>query len=273
MDHIILHIPNVRTILLNDIFQKEEQEYCSISKTFLYQIMTKEFVKRIKELEKILKENEKFEIISEKKDYILKYIEEFKDELYRKVMNKNIYSLFVICNKNKNEDFGICGWTTKFYREYLINIENKSYEQKLYYCHLTDEEKKFECTKPIKNFFDFLNLFFKEEYFYENKYNIPTNDIIRFKRKYINEIRNKSCDGNFVCPKETLCKGHKFIYFLEKIFEAMTFSVMEKKVFFKYFLFYNVVKKDGEIFSWDFIPSQYKDISNLSYSKRLAFLN
>ena len=106
MDHIILHIPNVRTILLNDIFQKEEQEYCSIPKTFLYQIMTKEFVKRIKELEKILKENEKFEIISEKKDYILKYIEEFKDELYRKVMNENIYSLFVICNKNKNEDFG-----------------------------------------------------------------------------------------------------------------------------------------------------------------------
>ena len=77
-------------------------------------------------------------------------------------MNENIYSLFVICNKNKNENFGICGWTAKFYREYLINIKNKSYEQKLYYCHLTDEEKKFECTKPIKNFFDFLNLFFKE---------------------------------------------------------------------------------------------------------------
>lgn len=78
MDHIILHIPNVRTILLNDIFQKEEQEYCSISKTFLYQIMTKEFVKRIKELEKILKENEKFEIISEKKDYILNILKNLK---------------------------------------------------------------------------------------------------------------------------------------------------------------------------------------------------
>ena len=78
MDKIILHIPNVRTILLNDIFQKEEQEYCSISKTFLYQIMTKEFVKRIKELEKILKENEKFEIISEKKDYILNILKNLK---------------------------------------------------------------------------------------------------------------------------------------------------------------------------------------------------
>ena len=94
-----------------------------------------------------------------------------------------------------------------------------------------------------------------------------------FKRKYIIEIRNKCCHGNFVCPEDTLCKGHKFINFLEKIFEAMTFAVMEKKVFYKYFLFNNIVKKDNEIFSWDFIPAEPKDISNLSYSKRLAFLN
>ena len=53
----------------------------------------------------------------------------------------------------------------------------------------------------------------------------------------------------------------------------MTFAVMEKKVFYKYFLFNNIVKKNNEIFSWDFIPAEPKDISNLSYSKRLAFLN
>ena len=67
MDHIILHIPNVKTILLNDIFQKEEQEYCSISKTFLYQIMTKEFVKRIKELEKVLKKMKNLRLYQKKK--------------------------------------------------------------------------------------------------------------------------------------------------------------------------------------------------------------
>ena len=53
----------------------------------------------------------------------------------------------------------------------------------------------------------------------------------------------------------------------------MTYSVIEEKVFFKYFLFNNIAKKDNEIFSWDFIPAEPKDISNLSYSKRLAFLN
>ena len=53
----------------------------------------------------------------------------------------------------------------------------------------------------------------------------------------------------------------------------MTFAVMEKKVFYKYFLFNNIEKKDNEIFSWDFIPAESKDISNLTYSKRLAFLN
>ena len=95
----------------------------------------------------------------------------------------------------------------------------------------------YQMTKKILNLhqkkkkFDFLSLFFKEEYFYDNKYNIPTNDIISFKRKYIIEIRNKCCRGNFVCPNNTLCNGHKFINFLEKIFEAMTYSVMEKKNF------------------------------------------
>ena len=134
-------------------------------------------------------------------------------------------------------------------------------------------------TKKILNLhqkkkkFDFLSLFFKEEYFCDNKYNIPTNDIISFKRKYIIEIRNKCCNGNFVCSENTLCNGHKFINFSEKIFEAMTYSIMEKKVFFRYFLFNNIVKKDNEIFSWDFIPAEPKDISNLSYSKQLAFLN
>ena len=32
MDHIILHIPRISTILLNDIFQKEEEKYCKIDR-------------------------------------------------------------------------------------------------------------------------------------------------------------------------------------------------------------------------------------------------
>ena len=274
MDHVILHIPKLKTILLNDILRKEEQSYCSISRTFSYQIWTKDFFKRINELQKILKEDyHNFEILSDKKDYILKFIEEFKNEHYKKVMEENIYSNYLVLFKNKkSEKFGICGWIPRFYSKYKINLKDRSYEEKLYYCHLSDDEKNFNFT-PKKKKIDFLSLFFKEEYFYDNQYNIPTSEIILFKRKYIIEIRNKCCNGNFVCPEDTLCKGHKFINFLEKIFEAMTFAVMEKKVFYKYFLFNNIVKKDNEIFSWDFIPAEPKDISNLSYSKRLAFLN
>ena len=233
MDHVILHIPKLKTILLNDILKKEEQSYCSISRTFSYQIWTKDFFKRINELQKILKEDyHNFEILSDKKDYILKFIEEFKNEHYRKVMKENIYSNYLVVFKNKkSEKYGICGWIPQFYNKYKICLKNKSYEEKLYYCHLSDDEKKFNFAPKAKKF-DFLSLFFKEEYFCNNQYNIPTNDIIRFKRKYIIEIRNKSCKGNIICPNNDLCNGHKFIYFLEKIFEAMTYSVIEEKVFF-----------------------------------------
>ena len=272
MDHVILHIPNFKTILLNDILRKEEESYCSITRTFSYQIWTKDFFERINEIEKILIEEYNFEIISDKKDYILKFIKEFKTEHCRKVMNENIYSCYLILNKNKKSDnFGICGWIPKFYSKYKISLKDMTYEKKKVYCHLTENEEKFNFTYKKK--FDFLSLFFKEEYFYDDRYNIPTSDIIKFKRKYINEIRQKCCDGNFVCPNDNLCNGHKFINFLEKIFEAMTCSVMEEKVFYRYFLFNNIVKKDNEIFSWDFIPAESKDISNLTYSKRLAFLN
>ena len=132
------------------------------------------------------------------------------------------------------------------------------------------KEEKFDFKYVQK--FDFLSLFFKKEYFYDGRYNIPTSDIINFKRKYFIEIRNKCCHGNFVCPSDNLCRGHKFINFIEKIFEAITHCVVEEKIFYKYFLFNNFVYKDSEIFSWDFIPAEYKDLSNLSYSKRLQYL-
>ena len=36
MDHIILHIPRISTILLNDIFRKEEEKYCKIDRKFYF---------------------------------------------------------------------------------------------------------------------------------------------------------------------------------------------------------------------------------------------
>ena len=121
MDHVILHIPKLKTILLNDILRKEEQSYCSISRTFSYQILTKDFFKRINELQKILKEDyHNFEILSDKKDYILKFIEEFKNEHYKKVMEENIYSNYLVLFKNKkvkNLEF-VVG-----YHHFIVNIK------------------------------------------------------------------------------------------------------------------------------------------------------
>ena len=248
MDHIILHIPRISTILLNNIFRKEEGKYCKKDREFYLIICTKDFFKRINELKKMLEEFQNFEIITDKKNYILKFIENFKNEHFKKVMEENIYSSYLIVFKNKNETYGICGWEPKFYYKYKISLKDKNHEEKIYYCHLTDEETKFKIIIERKKF-DFLSLFFKEEYFYNNRYNIPTNDIIQFKRKYTSEIKKKCCNGNFVCPSDNLCNGHKFIKFLDRIFEAMTFAVLEKKVFYKYFYFNNIVKKDNEIFS------------------------
>ena len=96
------------------------------------------------------------------------------------------------------------------------------------------------------------------------------------------EIRDKCCHGNFICPSDNLCRGHKFIFFLEKFFEAITHCVIEEKIFYKYFLFkirrdydnfFTMRNLENEISGWDFIPVNPKDLSNLSYSKRLAFLN
>ena len=151
MDHVILHIPNVRTILLNDIFRKEEQNYCSISRTFSFKIWTKDFFKRINELQKILQEDQNFEILSNKKDYILKFIEDFKNEHYRKVMKENIYSNYLkVFENKKSEKDGICGWIPQFCNFYKISLKDKKYEDKLFYCHLSDDEKNFKFTPKKK---------------------------------------------------------------------------------------------------------------------------
>ena len=244
MDKIILHIPNVRTILLNDLLQKEEEKYCSINRTFSFTVSTETFFKRINELENFLNGNYNFEIITNKKDLIIKFIKDFKQEHYDNVMKKYIYSCYLVFQKSKNENEGLFGWVPKFKRFYQICLlPNFTYEKKLDYCHLTEEERNFKFKERKVKKFDFLSIFFKEEYYYNEQYNIPTNRIIWFKRNIFNEIRKKCCNGNIVCPSDEECRGHKFIKFIEKVFEAITYSVLEKKVYYKYFLFNNFEKK------------------------------
>ena len=61
----------------------------------------------------------------------------------------------------------------------------------------------------------------------------------------------------------------------------MHYTVEEKKIFYKYFYFGNFRLTSDVEFSlqpvkikgWDFKPVEAKDLSHLSYSRRMSYLN
>ena len=77
----------------------------------------------------------------------------------------------------------------------------------------------------------------------------------------------------FVCPFSEPCHGHKLIDYVQMLWDAMVFAVDEKKVYYRYFYFENLVFKDGKLHSWDGQPVEALCLKHLSYSRRLAYLN
>ena len=67
MDEIIFHIPYEKMIALRYLLKKEEEHYCSITRTFFFEIMTRHFFERINDLEKILIEENEFNSLKNKK--------------------------------------------------------------------------------------------------------------------------------------------------------------------------------------------------------------
>lgn len=163
MDEVLIYIPRIRTIQLFHIFLKEE-EFINSGRKFQFEILSSQFFKRINELEKLFKEEEKKnknieeKIINLKKDNILEWIENFKIDFRNQIMERGIYPTFLHFEKCDNDNKGICGWinTTTRWEE---NISHYTYEKKINYCFLTEEEKNFKFEKPKKNF-DYLSLFF-----------------------------------------------------------------------------------------------------------------
>ena len=121
-----------------------------------------------------------------------------------------------------------------------------------------------------------LQSFFKGEFKKEDCYIIPFSHILYVKRNVFPIIRD-CC--SYVCPSDYQCDGHKFLDFVEKLYQFQVHAVLEKKCFFRDFKFNNfrlkrdemldVVKVDG----WDFHPNITKDLSHLTYSKRCQYLN
>ena len=122
-----------------------------------------------------------------------------------------------------------------------------------------------------------LKCFFKDEFkINENEYLIPFSHVLHVRRNIFHLIRD-ACD--YVCPYEKPCHGHKFLGFVEKLYQFEHYAVTEKKCYFRDFHFYNFRLKREEphdlevIAGWDFNISTSKDLSHLSYSQRCRYLD
>ena len=121
-----------------------------------------------------------------------------------------------------------------------------------------------------------LQCFFKEEFKKGNEYIIPFSHILYVKRHIFPLIRD-SCD--YVCPYTEKCDGHKFLDFVEQLYQFQHYAVLDKKCYFRDFHFYNFrLKRDRvhemeKVSGWDFNAYCSKDLSHLSYSQRCQYLN
>ena len=125
-----------------------------------------------------------------------------------------------------------------------------------------------------------LKSFFKDEFRYWNDcYLIPFTHFEYTKRQIFDYIKS-SCNNDIVCSKLQSCDGHQFLQFIELIQQFQCYSVIKKKVYFKYFLFSNfkltsnaaMTLKPTKIKSWQVIAVDKQQLNHLTYSERLSFL-
>ena len=123
-----------------------------------------------------------------------------------------------------------------------------------------------------------LKSFFKDQFKYWNDcYLIPFSHILYTKRQIFSYIES-SC--GIVCSKLQICDGHQFMNFIELIYQFQRYSVIKKKVYFKYFLFSNfkltsdieMTLMPTKIKGWRMTPVHKQLIHDLTYSERLSFL-
>ena len=120
-----------------------------------------------------------------------------------------------------------------------------------------------------------LKCFFKDEFKKDNYcYVIPFSHVLYVKRHIFPLIRD-CCD--YVCPYANECDGHRFLNFIQTLYDFQQHAVLEEKCFYKDFCFYNFrFKKDKDIEKingWDFNFCSTKDLSKYTYSRRAQYLN
>lgn len=141
-------------------------------------------------------------------------------------------------------------------------------------------ERALKNTKIAKGYDLSLKSFFKDRYRYWNdSYLIPYSEVKNFK-KHIFEFIKSGCNNESVCSKLRTCNGHQFLNFIELILNFQCFAIIQKKIFFKYFLFTNfeltsnsnkITLKPTEIKSWRAIAVDKQQLNHLTYSQRLSY--
>ena len=136
-------------------------------------------------------------------------------------------------------------------------------------------EKALENTIIAKTYSLTLKSFFKDQFRYGNDcYKIPFSHVLYTKRQIFSYIR-ASC--SYFCKKQQKCHGHQFLDFIELIYQYQLYCVKYKKVYFKYFYFYNfkltyakMTLIPSKIKSWRMVPAYIETISHLTYSQSLS---
>ena len=125
-----------------------------------------------------------------------------------------------------------------------------------------------------------LKSFFNDNFKYWNdSYLIPFSHFQYFKRQIFEYVKS-SCSNDDVCSKLQSCDGHQFLQFIELILQYQRFAVIEKKVYYQYFLFTNfkltsnetITLRPTKIKSWRVIAVDKQQLNNLTYSERLSYL-
>ena len=123
-----------------------------------------------------------------------------------------------------------------------------------------------------------LKSFFKDQFqYFNNSYLIPFSHI-KYTRRQIFSYILENC--GITCSKLQKCHGHQFLEFIELLYQFNRYSIIKKKVIYKYFFFSNfkltcniaMTLKPTKIKSWSVLPVNMELLHHLTYSQKLSFL-
>ena len=124
--------------------------------------------------------------------------------------------------------------------------------------------------KKLMSYSHLRSAFFKDEFKKTvGQYVIPFSFILYFKRRVFPLIR-QSCA--YDCLHANQCDGHRFLDFIETVYQFEVNAVLDHKCFHKDFCFYSL-NGDDKIEDWDFVFYNIKDLSQYTFLQRAQYLN